>query len=191
VRHVTRHGVYYRVCDALPAWPNSLDTTFSKRIGGRWNPPEAFGVLYLNATIAVAAANARKNYESEIATLYDLRPERRPHLQLVEVSPFRFIDVVTRQGVRALRLPAAFPYGVPWPPCQRIGLRAYAIRSERGIACRSNADVTPTSNVGEELAIFDRALQSVLRGIRVPFAEWYPPAALKPTWTIAPLATPV
>lgn len=191
MKHVARQGAYYRVCDALPAWPNTLDTAFSKRVGGRWNPPGAFGILYLNASIAVAAANARKNYESEIATLYDLRPGQRPDLQLVTVSAFRFVDVVTSRGVHALHLPASFPYGVPWPPCQRIGVRAYAIRSERGIAYRSNADVTPTSNVGEELAIFDRALQSVLRGIRVRFAEWYPPAALKPTWTTAPLATPV
>lgn len=141
-----------------------------------------FGVLHLNATITVAAANARKNYESEIATLYDLRPEQRPDLQLGHVSPYRFVDVVTERGVGALNLPSCFPYGVPWSRCQQIGRRAYAMKAEHGIACRSNADVTPTANIGEELAIFDRAVSGVSRGLRVTFAEWYPPYAIGPIW---------
>jgi RES domain-containing protein len=171
VRHVERSGPYSRVCD--PSWTDPLDATFAARHGGRWNAPGSFGVLHLNATIAVAAANARRNYDGEIATLFDLRPEHRPDLQLVDVQLATFVDVVTPAGVRAVRLPAAFPYGVQHDPCRRIGARAYAAR-ENGIATRSNADATATTFVGEELAAFDTALALARRMERLPFARWYP-----------------
>ena len=54
---VERAGERYRVCD--PSWRDPLDTTYAKRFGGRWNVADSLGALYLNATIAVAAANAR------------------------------------------------------------------------------------------------------------------------------------
>jgi RES domain-containing protein len=171
LNHVERSGRHFRVCD--PTWEDPLDTTFSSRAGGRWNAPGSYGVLYLNATIMVAAANARHNYEGEIATLFDLRPNERPDIQLVNVHHAAFVDAVTPAGIRALRLPKGFPFGVPWPPCQRIGARAYAAR-ESGIATRSNADATATSFVGEELAIFDTAIRLVSRQERLSFDQWYP-----------------
>ncbi len=130
-------------------------------------------MLYLNASIAVAAANARRVYENEIATLFDLRPEFRPDLQYVGIREDAFVDAVTPAGVRALRLPASFPHGSSHGVCQRIGGRAYAA-GERGIATRSNAGATPTRTIGEELAIFDNALHLAVRRERVPFDRWYP-----------------
>ena len=171
MRHVERSGPHFRVCD--PSWTDPLDVTFSARHGGRWNAAGSYGVLYLNATIAVAAANARRNYDGEIATLFDLRARERPDIQFVNVASASFVDIVTPAGIRAVRLPAGFPYGVPHEPCQRIGARAYAAR-EIGIATRSNADATATSFVGEELAVFDTAMTLVARGERLPFAQWYP-----------------
>ena len=171
MNHVHRSGRHFRVCD--PTWDDPLDTTFAARTGGRWNAPGSYGVLYLNATIVVAAANARRNYESEIATVFDLRPHERPDLQVVDVERAAFVDAVTARGVRALHLPASFPSGVSWQPCQRIAASAYAAR-ESGIAARSNADATPTSFVGEELAVFDIAMNLVSRQDRLPFDQWYP-----------------
>ena len=171
MKYLERSGEYSRVCD--PSWNDPLDTSYAAKYGGRWNAPGSFGVLYLNATIGVAAANARRNFEGEIATLFDLRPENRPDLQFVEVRPATFVDAVTRAGLRALRLPARFPYGVSHAVCQRIGTRAHA-RGDNGIATRSNAEVTPTSVGGEELAVFDSALALIGRGERVPFDRWYP-----------------
>jgi RES domain-containing protein len=166
VRLLERGGSYLRVCD--PSWQNPPDTSYSKAAGGRWNAPGRFGALYLNATVEVASANARLNYESEIATLFDLRPEYRPGLQLVEVASVMFVDVVTPEGVRSLRLPTTYPRVVTWNRTQPIAARAYDA-GQRGIACRSAA--LPS---GEELAVFDRAVSTlVVPGARIGFAQWY------------------
>lgn len=182
MRHVERGGLHFRVCD--PSWTDPLDTAFSKHHGGRWNAPGAFGVLYLNATIAVAAGNARRAYEGEIATLFDLLPEQRPDLQLVTVSPIRVVDAVTDAGLRSLRLLASYPAGATWTACRRIGARAHAA-NETGIACRT-ADATKRNREiieGEELVVFDTALHAVGRAERVPFAQWYPVEVEgKPAW---------
>ncbi|HMD03481.1 MAG TPA: RES domain-containing protein [Candidatus Baltobacteraceae bacterium] len=172
MRGIERGGIYYRVCD--PTWKNPLDTDYAKRAGGRWNPPGEFGALYLNATIAVAAANARRNFEGEIATLYDLQPEQRPDLVTVDVGEALFVDVVTPQGIRSLRLPASFPESVSHERCHVIGRRAYESRRFNGIAYRSNAEATATSFVGEELAVFDRSTALVRKRRRSAFARWYP-----------------
>jgi RES domain-containing protein len=173
MRHIERGGLHFRVCD--PSWTDPLDTSFARQQGGRWNPAGSFGVLYLCATISVAAGNARRAYEGEIATLFDLLPEHRPDLQLVNVMPLRFVDAATDDGLRSLRLPLTYPLGVSWVRCQAIGARAYG-REEYGIACRS-ADAAGHSNItieGEELVVFDRAVRYATRLERVPFAKWYP-----------------
>jgi RES domain-containing protein len=173
MRYVERGALHFRVCD--PSWSDPLDPTYAKTHGGRWNPAGTFGVLYLCATISVAAGNARRAYEGEIATLFDLRPEHRPDLQVVTVTPIRVVDAVTDAGLRSLRLPAAYPAGASWARCQAIGKRAYE-HGENGIACRSaDAATRPNAPVeGEELVVFDRAVRSVRRLERVPFAQWYP-----------------
>ena len=173
MRHLIRGGLHFRVCD--PSWTDPLDTSFARRQGGRWNPAGSFGVLYLCATIAVAAGNARRAYEGEIATLFDLLPEQRPDLQIVNVRRLRFVDAATDDGLRSLRLPLTYPLGVSWVQCRAIGTRAYG-REEYGIACRS-ADAAGHANItleGEELVVFDRAVRYVTRLERVPFAKWYP-----------------
>lgn len=172
MRTLRRSGLYYRVAD--PTWRDPLDTSFAKTYGGRWNPPGRFGALYLNATIAVACANARRAYDNEIATLFDLRPEQRPDLQHVRIDEARFVDVVTPAGLRALKLPLRFPIGVDHVRCQRIATRAYEARKP-GIACRSAvASAIEAGPVGEELAVFDTSVALVHPGPRIAFAQWYP-----------------
>lgn len=173
MKHVERGGLHFRVCD--PSWADPLDTSFSKRRGGRWNEPGAFGVLYLNATVAVAAGNARRAYEGEIASLFDLLPEQRPDLQLITVSPIRVVDAVSEAGLRSLRLPVSYPVGATWTACRRIGARAYAA-GENGVACRTADAAKGTRDLveGEELVVFDTALNLVTRAERVPFTQWYP-----------------
>ncbi|MBV8709252.1 MAG: RES domain-containing protein, partial [Acidobacteriaceae bacterium] len=73
---VHRSGFYYRV--VAPNWVNPADTSYSKRQGGRWNPPGEFGALYLNADVHVAAANARAQHAGRALKLFDLLPEARP-----------------------------------------------------------------------------------------------------------------
>ncbi|HEY9085584.1 MAG TPA: RES domain-containing protein [Candidatus Tyrphobacter sp.] len=170
MKHVRRGGAYFRVVD--PSWGDPLDTTYSKRHGGRRNAAGSFGVLYLNATIEVAAARARRNFEDEIATLYDLAPEERPDLQVVQVAPSRFVDAVTDEGLRALGLPRTYPKNASRMRCQAVGGRAHKV-GEKAIACRSDVTWLETGE-GEELAVFDTGMSLVKRRARMRFARWYP-----------------
>jgi RES domain-containing protein len=166
-----RSGTYYRVCK--PDWQDCADTTYSKANGARWNPRGRFGALYLCATVEVAAANARNQHAGRAIRLFSLRPERRPQLQRFEVAPARFADIVSAAGVAAAGLPADYPYDVGWQRCQPIGAAAHAGHLP-GIACRSAAECTKTSWLGEELAVFDSAAQPKAAGKRRAFGDWYP-----------------
>ena len=168
---LARGGTYYRVCK--PDWHDGLDTSYAKEHGGRWNPPGAFGALYLSATLAVAAANAREQHAGRAVKLFDLKPDRRPRLLTVRLERRRFVDVVTPEGVHALGIPAEYPWGVDHDSTRPIGAQMYGNR-EPGIACRSNAECRPTSWLGEELALFDHAGQPEPVGNLKPFSAWYP-----------------
>jgi len=184
VKTITRAGTYYRVIG--PAWSSALNTGFSKLHGGRWNPRSAFGALYLNATIAVAAANARHQHAGRAIQLFDLRPSARPRLVDVDVTNANVLDAVTDDGLRAIGLAANYPYGVPHNQCQPIGASAYAAGID-GVACRSAAECTPTTCVGEELALFDTFVDgATVAGVPADtvvvtvlgkpraFDQWYP-----------------
>lgn len=180
-RHVRRSGLYFRVCD--PEWADCTDTSFSKAVGGRWNEPGRFGVLYLCRDLLVAAANARKNFEGEIHSLYDLKSEFRPVLMEFSFgrSPGRrFVDAVSSAGLTQLGLPATYPLTtggatVPRSRCRPVGASAYDA-GEGGIACRSAAEAAKGTWVGEELALFDFASGQAAPGKRRAFADWYPQA---------------
>ena len=172
MHHVTRGGLYVRVCDTT--WRNCGDTNPSKQYGGRWNKPGAFGVLYLCANRTVAAANARWIYERDGRfTLFDRRPERRPFLQEFTIKEDQFVNIVTKVGILALHLPESYPLGSTYAKCRAIGQKAYEV-GERGIACLSAAEATRSRVVGEELALFDTTLDLVTPGKRYPFRSWYP-----------------
>jgi RES domain-containing protein len=170
VIRIERGGAYFRVCGRT--WIDPLDTSYARRYGGRWNPPGAFGALYLCATPVVAAAVARANFIGEIASLMDVLPSMLPDLLEVSVHRSQFVDAVSEEGSRALKLPTRYPYSVDWTLCQSIGKRAYEA-GERGIACRSAAEATDASWPGEELALFDTQLALVEEKQRLGFDRWY------------------
>jgi len=175
VEPATRSGTYYRAFK--PEWPDPLATTPSRLQGGRWNPPGEFGVLYLNRTIEVAAANVRARHIGRAIGLFDLQPERRPHLLQVHIPRSTCLDLVSPSGVAALGLPATYPFAVGHETCRPIGRRAYATGRFRGIACRSAAECTSKDWLGEELAWFDTAPSPQENDARRPFATWYPDVA--------------
>ncbi len=170
--HVRRGGSYSRVCD--PSWATtSEDTTFSKIYGGRWNPSGAFGALYLNATTGVAAANARRVDRRKRYTLFDLRVEERPMLQMFHVTPTLFVNALTAAGIANLHLPKTYP-ACERSICQAVASAAH-VRGERGIAALSAADARFRRKPGEELAIFETHRNlAVKRGGPIPFEQWYP-----------------
>ena len=172
---LTRGGTYVRAYK--PEWKDPLDTSPSRRAGGRWNAPGSFGILYLCANRAVAAANVRAHHAGRAIQLFDLRPEQRPMLLSVRVPRSRCCDVVTAPGVAAAGLPPSYPYRVPHGRCRRVGAAAYREGSTRGIACRSAAECRPEGWVGEELAWFASSPPLRENGPRQPFAAWYPDPA--------------
>ena len=171
MKAISRRGRYFRVFK--PGWSDPLDTTPNRERGGRWNAAWSFGALYLNATLAVAAANARRQHIGRAIGLFDLRPERRPSLLTVEVPGSLHLDVITPAGVKALHLPAHYPWNIGHDRTRPIGKRAYAQIRLRGIACRSAAECTASEWIGEELAWFDRS-PKLAEVARQPFAAWYP-----------------
>lgn len=169
-RTVSRGGPYYRV--VAPEWIDPADTSYSRQRGGRWNPAGEFGALYLNATVAVAAANARAQHSGRAIKLFDLLPEARPELVTFQIPMRDFLDACTAKGIAALGFSGSFPYDVPWPSCQAVA-RAARAAGLPGIAAHSNAEATATAFVGEELALFEGAAIGAPLDRR-KFHKWYP-----------------
>lgn len=177
MRHVRRSGPFYRL--ASPSWSDPLDTQYSMRDGGRWNPKGEFGALYLNATVEVAAANARHLHAKRAIKLFDLKPEARPQLLTVNVEQIEALDVVSAAGLEAIGFPATYPLGVDHARSQAVARQAYGTGGFAGVACRSNAEAVKGSWVGEELAVFDKAMGNVTiasAGAAQEFSNWYPDA---------------
>lgn len=171
MRHVTRQGGYSRVAD--PAWSDPLSPDYARKHGGRWNPQGAFGVVYLNASRAVARAQVRRKLEPRGINPEDLDPATGPSLVQTSIPADDYVNGVTDGGLKSLGLPTSYPVGadgkvVPHPTCQPIGQRVWEAK-EPGIACRSAAPAAPPG--GEELAYFgSRPLQA----LEVEsFANWY------------------
>lgn len=172
MRHLRRSGIYMRVAD--PGWEKPLDAEHSRRLGGRWNPPESFGVIYLNASLEVARAQVRRKLEPRGIRPEDLRRERGPLLVHTEVPEDSYVDAITDLGLNSLGLPASYPLNskgeeVSHAVCQPIGQEAWEGK-EPGIACRSAA---AQPSPGEELAYFPGNALTVTR--RQPWTEWFWP----------------
>lgn len=166
---MARGGRYLRIAD--PEWSDPLSPSYSRQRGGRWNPPGSFGVVYLNATPALARAQLRHKLEPRGIRPEDLDPEQAPLLVHTDVPELSYVDAVTDRGLASLDLPATYPLEadgklIPHATCQPIGQAAFNA-GEPGIACRSAAE--PAGD--EELAFFGR---SPLRALdKESFPDWF------------------
>ncbi len=157
-----------------PYWTDPPNETAYNKIDGEYgNPPKLFGALYLTATLAIAAAQARHQHVGRAINLFDIKPESRPLLASFEVSQTAVVDAVSESGVKALKLPARFPCDVPRASCQTIAKRAYRA-GIAGVAARSNAEATVKRYAGEELALFDSHQLPPITQSGLAFALWYP-----------------
>jgi RES domain-containing protein len=172
-RHLQQGGRFTRVAD--PAWADPLDPSYARRKGGRWNPPQSFGVVYLCADVATARANVARLFAGLPYGPEDLEPDRAPQLVEVDLTTESYVDAVTNAGLRALQLPTSYPVepdgtSVPHRVCQPIGQRLYDA-GELGIASRSAA---PGASHGRELSWFaqpDRP--ALIVHARRRFETWY------------------
>lgn len=174
MRHVKRGGLYLRALGPSDSWSGSPDDTeFSKKSGGRWNPPGEFGALYLSGNADVALENGLRIVNSMIgpaATVEDFAEDAETMFEIQEfvVEESRFVDAVTKEGCEELTLPDNYETGEAYELTRKIGRTAHA-SGENGIAC-----VSAVRNDGEELAIFDTHSKEIarMRGSRRTFARW-------------------
>jgi hypothetical protein len=165
-----------RVAD--PHWLDPLDGRYAAEHGGRWNAPGSFPVVYLTRGLPGARAYVRHKFADRPYGPELLAPEEAPVLVETELPEERYVDAVTAADCEAVGLRKTYPRDsagteVPWTRCQPIGQRAWDA-GELGIACRSAVGAV----AGEELAWFHRERRAALPlRRRLPFEEWYWPAA--------------
>ena len=173
-RTIRRGGAYNRLAE--PGWADPLDTRYSREHGGRWNPPGAFGCLYLNRDLRVARLQVQHKLRGQPYGVEDLDPDEQHDLVQVQVDERSWLDCVTAAGLEAVRLPSAYPRHANGRPvrhetCRPVGRGAYDARRP-GIACRSAAHGAGATD--EELAVFDAVAGEAVRITgREAFSEWF------------------
>lgn len=170
---VRRGGLYNRLAE--PDWADPLDTRYSKARGARWNAPDSFGVLYLNASERMAHVQVAHRLSGRPYGMEDLDPAEQHDLVTVNVPRAARLDCLTDDGLAAVGLPTSYPLDSGGAPvghdvCQPVGQQAYDA-SRTGIACRSAA--VGAASDDEELAVFDTHTDGVTTVGRRPFADWF------------------
>ncbi len=173
----SRKGSFFRVAD--PSWDDPLDGSFAQRFGGRWNPENSFPVIYLNADMETARANARRMLTVQLQgypyAAEDVIEDELPVLVSAFVPEGSYLDVVNNDAIVANGLPLTYPLDggstiVPWSVCQPIGVSAHNA-SLSGVACRSAAALAPAD--GEELAWFAESDVKLTFLETQRFEAWY------------------
>ena len=158
------------------SWSNPLDPAWSRRAGGRWNPPNRIATLYFNEDRVTARLNlrafiARWPYEPE-----DLRADTGPVLVGATLPREQQVaDIHTPEGVQAAGLPKTYPRDhkgvvIGHERCQSIGLKV-KLAGLRGIRSRS---AQARHGEGRDLAWFPATARSVAKQTEyLLFDEWY------------------
>ena len=174
VRLPDRH-IWLRVADA--SWSHPLDPAWASRLGGRWNAPDSFPVLYVNEDLYTARAQIHALLRAGPANPEDLRDDA-PFVLVLARLPRRqdVADALSDDGLESLGLPASYPLDaggdpIAHQPCQLIGASVHEARL-RGIWCRSAATADGS---GHELAWFPSGpgARAQSLGDAVPFATWW------------------
>jgi len=167
--------VWLRVADA--SWDDPLDPTWAMRLGGRWNPPGSFPVLYLNEDLETARAQIAGLLRRSPVNPEDLRDDA-PFVLVLAVLPTRqrVADALSDVGVRELGLPVTYPFDrsgrvVERSVCQPIGVAVHDA-ALRGIWYRSAKIADGTRH---ELAWFpaDDRSRPTTKGAPLSFRRWW------------------
>jgi len=164
--------VWLRV--ASPDWVDPLDPAWAATQGGRWNPPNSFPTLYLNADVPTAQLQIERLCEGMPFSAADLSDDAYLLVPLRLPTAQRAADAVSEPGLAALGLPASYPLDsdgkvIDRAVCQPIGRQVRELRLN-GVWCRSAASA---DGRGRELAWFPatRAAQPARRP-PLPFGRW-------------------
>lgn len=156
-----------------------LSSQFAYNLGGRWNPPGSFPVLYTSAS--VAGVRAFVDWQSDYYGIQwaDRAPEDQPDLLVLTIEG-SFADVATESGLTFYGLPKTYPIGYQgaeaWTITQPIGASIYAA-GWPGLVTRSATLSSWSGPMQEwaEVAIFaDKAPTPQLVG-RFAYDDWYLP----------------
>jgi hypothetical protein len=166
--------IWLRVAD--PDWPDPLDPSFAAGSGGRWNPPDLYPVLYLNADLATARLQLDRLVAEQPYTVDDLADDAYTLVASRLPKSQRCADAVSQAGLEALGLPASYPVNasgeiVGHDTCQAIGEEVYEAKL-RGVWCISALTSEPT---GRELAWFPASSRFRARPVWAegqPLGQW-------------------
>lgn len=176
MRTCASSGSYLRIAD--PDWEDPLDGAVSIARGGRWNAQGSFAVVYLQADLDTARANARLLVEEAIQGMPfvfdDLDPRGLPVLIEVHLPSGDILDGRTHAGLQAAGLPTTYPRSeagdpLPWQDCQRVAARAHRAGVSR-IAYRSAAYA---AGGGEVAWLEDHGGPLAASGPVRPFEDWF------------------
>lgn len=147
--------VWLRV--AAASWKNPLDPNYAHQAGGRWNPPNTYPVLYLNADLATARGQLERMLEGYPVGLDDLDEDAFVLVAARLPKRQRCADAASAAGLKALGLPDSYPLDAN-------GKTGLAVRGRRlrGLWCRSAA--TPDGR-GRDLAWFPSSARSRARPV--------------------------
>ncbi len=99
--------LWLRVAD--PSWTEPLDPTFAQKAGKRWNPPNSYATLYLNADIVTARLQIDRMCADTPVTPDDLSDDAYVLVAATIAPGIRAADAVSSEGLVALSLPSTYP----------------------------------------------------------------------------------
>ncbi len=136
-----------------PHYRDPFDTSYARRQGGRWNPPDSWPTLYVNEDMATVHAQVAHMFTGRGIRPDDLDDDA-PIMLAAATLPRsqRVADITGDRGAVAAGLPPTYPLdasgtAVPHTTTQVVGSEVHD-RGLRGVWCRS------ASGIGRELAWF-------------------------------------
>lgn len=164
--------LWLRVAD--PAWTDPLDPTFTQRTGQRWNLPNSFATLYLNADVLTARRQIDRLCAGTPFSPEDLADDAYVLIAATIASDLRAADAVSSAGLAALSLPSTYPIGTTGNPvqhatCQPVCQSVFDA-GMHGLWCRS---ACTDDGRGRELAWFARTERAAaFWDHALPFGQW-------------------
>jgi len=166
--------LWLRVCKST--WDDPVDTSFARRIGGRWNPPESWDALYVSRDLDTARSQLDVMLEGSFVTINDLRTDE---YQLVGVElPDNQValDMATSGGIAGAGFAPTYPLDsagivVGREDCWPVAREGFDADLD-GVECRSARNI---NGFGAEFCWWprDRGVTRVTN--RVTLEHWVSP----------------